>query len=193
MGEIIHSDLNFPANQTQNQEIDKTMQRNSLFPLIKSLFSYFPAFICRSVQRWFMWGYWCPRLNTLRLRAASSLLSFTQLKRIKVCFFSPEHNYRVRVSHSRVLEAQQWRRKNLFIRLWLPEHCPVETAGKQTHREKINPNSSPYSFLLLFDYRCIQSCVSHSDARLDFLFTVKLYYLEQRFALIVTHFLLLAD
>lgn len=46
------------------------------------------------MQLWFTWGYWCPRLNTLRLCSAASLLSFAQLKRIKVCFF-PKHNYRV--------------------------------------------------------------------------------------------------
>lgn len=65
--------------------------------------------------------------------------------------------------------------KNLFIRLWLPEHCPVETGGKQTHgkEKKKSKFIFLFSFILLFEYRCIQSCVSHSflkNARLDFLF-----------------------
>lgn len=69
------------------------------------------------------------------------LLSFTQLKRIKVCFFffllPPNIITGYEMSHSGVWETQQWRRKNLFIRLWLPEHCPVETGREtNTHTHK---------------------------------------------------------
>ncbi len=134
----------------------KTMRRKLfVFYFANRSLCYFPFSHLLSwglMQLWFMWGYWRPRLNnTLHLCSAASLLSFTQLKRIKVCF-SPNIITGYEMSHSGVLETQQWWRKNLFIRLWLPEHCPVETGGKQTHTQEGKENLNSYLHFISFFY-----------------------------------------
>lgn len=127
----------------------------------------FPSFIF--MQLWFMRGYRCPRLNTSYVCVRQrSLLSFAQLKRIKVCFFfssPPNIITGYEMSHSGVLETQQWERKNLFIRLWLPEHCPMETereTNTHTHMQNKKKKKSTSLFFHSFIWILMYSLLCQS-------------------------------
>lgn len=124
--------------------------------------------------------------------------SFTQLKRIKVCFL-PNIITGYEMSHSGVFEAQQWWRKKLVHPIVTARTLPRGDRRETNTREgKINPNSSPYffhSFISIQMYSVLCQSLFLKNARLGFFCTVKLYLLfwgcwmpKISFSFIVTDF-----
>lgn len=111
---------------------------------------------------------------------SSFCLSFTQLKRIKVCFL-PNIITGYEMSHSGAFEAQQWWRKKLVHPIVTARTLPRgDRRETNTQEGKINPNSSPYffhSFIWIQMHSVLCQSLFLKNTRLEFFCTVKLYLL----------------
>lgn len=174
----------------------KQWRNTCVYALIKLLFVLVPtspSIILRSHAVVVNVGILVPKVKHIMSTFCSALHNYSELKSV----FSQT---KLQGMKWVIAETQQWRRKNLFIRLWLPEHCPVETGGKQTHTrtEKINPNVSSYSFFLAFFHlnTHVFTPASVTLLVLTFLFYIKLYLLFMNgsaYTFIVINFPLLRD